>query len=65
MNIPDDQRTTVTFGWFADGHDGDGWYYWEDEYPEEGSTGAFGTKAEAVAHAKDAGYNVTDAVVES
>jgi len=37
-------------------HDGPGWYYWDNEYRDEGSVGAFATREEAEAHAKDAGY---------
>ncbi len=37
------------------GHDGDGWYYWEEEYPEEGSVGAFPTREEAIGHAEECG----------
>jgi hypothetical protein len=40
----------------AEGHSGPGWYYWDDEYRDEGSVGAFETKEEAMAHAADAGY---------
>ncbi len=36
--------------------DGPGWYYWDDEYPEEGVVGAFATREEAEAHAREAGY---------
>lgn len=41
--------------WVADGHDGDGWYYWDAEYPDEGSVGAFGTRKEALEHATESG----------
>jgi hypothetical protein len=34
----------------------DGWYYMDDEYPEEGSVGPFRSLAEAEAHAAEAGY---------
>lgn len=43
----------------ASWHDGPGWYWTIDEYPEEGSCGAFLTRKEAVDHATDAGYRVT------
>lgn len=39
-------------------HDGPGWYYTLDEYPDEGSCGAFPTKNEAIAHARGCGYSV-------
>ena len=41
---------------FTEAHDGPGWYYWDDEYRDEGSVGAFETRVEAEAHAKEAGY---------
>jgi hypothetical protein len=37
------------------GHDGHGWYYWDEECPGEGSCGAFETLGEALVHASD-GY---------
>lgn len=40
-------------------HDGPGWYYTIDDYPDEGSCGAFQTREEAVAHAETCGYAVT------
>jgi len=39
-------------------HDGPGWYYWDDEYRDEGSVGAFATREEAILHATDAGYRL-------
>ena len=39
-------------------HDGAGWYYVDDEYPDEGSCGAFATRDEAVDHARESGYAV-------
>ena len=57
MNTDDDdnkETATVYYGnetW----HDGPGWYYVLDEYPDEGSCGAFATKGEAIAHAARAG----------
>ncbi|MCZ6868085.1 MAG: hypothetical protein O7G84_01115 [Gammaproteobacteria bacterium] len=38
------------------GYDGAGWYYWDAEYPAEGSVGAFVTLDEACDHAVEAGY---------
>lgn len=58
-----DERSTVTlhyaspdegFAW----HDGPGWYYVIDEYPDEGSCGAFATCREAREHAERDGYRV-------
>lgn len=42
----------------GDWHDGPGWYYWDDDYPDEGSIGAFATREEAEQHAVEAGYRV-------
>ena len=42
----------------CDGWDGYGWYYWWDEYPDEGSVGAFWTRDEALQHAVS--YGVLD-----
>jgi hypothetical protein len=39
-------------------HDGPGWYWVIDEYPDEGSCGAFETELEAREHAISAGYEV-------
>lgn len=38
----------------AASHDGPGWYWWDAEYPDEGSTGAFATRDEAEADARPA-----------
>lgn len=40
------------------GHDGPGWYYWDSEYPEEGSIGTFESFEEAARHAATAYYRV-------
>ena len=37
-----------------------GWHYYDESYPDEGSVGPFDTEAEAVKHAEDAGYEVTN-----
>ena len=37
-------------------HDGAGWYWVDDEYPYEGSCGAFHTVKEAESHARMCGY---------
>lgn len=43
-------------------HDGPGWYWTIDDYPDDGSCGAFATRAEAIEHATSAGYEIpTDA----
>lgn len=43
-------RVTFRLG-DATWHDGPGWYYTIDDYPDEGSCGAFATRQEAAAHA--------------
>lgn len=37
---------------------GDGWYYWDREYPEEGSCGPFDSLVELKGHAVEGGYTV-------
>ena len=37
-------------------HDGPGWYYTINDYPDEGSCGAFDTCSDAMEHADEAGY---------
>jgi hypothetical protein len=44
----------VVFVYWEDGHSGPGWYYYDREYPDEGSCGAFSSRSEAEEHAKDA-----------
>jgi hypothetical protein len=46
-------RVQLDRGWEA--HDGAGWYLHLDEYPEEGSVGAFATRDEAVAWVQASG----------
>ena len=49
----DDDRALVRVEhWGDEAHDGPGWYYYFDEYPEEGSCGAFATREECEAHAR-------------
>lgn len=45
----------------ASWHDGPGWYYTIDDYPDEGSCGAFATRDEAAAHALESGYEAAHA----
>jgi hypothetical protein len=60
---PDDDEVSVTvYLWGEEAHDGAGYYYVEDEYPEEGSVGAFKTLDEAVAHARES-YEVVNVSV--
>ena len=39
-------------------HAGPGWYYVDEEYPDEGSCGSFETAEEAIRHAEAADYRV-------
>lgn len=48
----DSRGFSITY-WKIGAHDGPGWYYWDTDYPDEGSVGSFATKAEAVAHAAE------------
>lgn len=59
----DDEPSTATLRYGdATWHDGPGWYYTIDDYPDEGSCGAFATRVEAIDHATGAGYEIpTDA----
>lgn len=43
-------------------HDGPGWYYVDDDYPDEGSCGAFATAEEARSHAEACGYDVVEGI---
>lgn len=40
-------------------HDGPGWYYVIDDYPDEGSCGAFASRGEAIEQAARAGLVTT------
>jgi hypothetical protein len=55
--MTDDEPETATL-YLGDStwHDGPGWYYVIDDYPDEGSCGSFATKEESIAHAKRNGY---------
>jgi hypothetical protein len=39
-------------------HGGPGWYFVDDDYPDEGSAGAFGTREDAEKAATECGYYV-------
>jgi len=54
----DDKPTATIHHGDAAWHDGVGWYYVDDEYPDEGSCGAFATRDEAVARAVQDGFVV-------
>ncbi len=45
----------------ASWHDGPGWYYTIDDYPDEGSCGAFASRVLAEQHAEIAGHTVSEA----
>jgi hypothetical protein len=50
---------TAIVKWFnSNAYDGRGWYYYDEEYPEEGSVGSFKTREEAENHALKTGYEV-------
>jgi hypothetical protein len=52
QEMPDDEATATLY-YLDVAHDGAGFYYVDDEYPEEGSCGAFATVEEAIAHADE------------
>ena len=54
----DDDKTSVTVMYGENGHDGPGWYFYESEYPDEGSFGAYATRADAEDAARASGYEV-------
>lgn len=45
-----ESKDTAILAFFT-GDKGAGWYYWDQEYPEEGACGPFGSDEEAEAHA--------------
>lgn len=48
----------------TDGHSGPGWYFWDSEYPEEGSTGAYTSVQQAAVDIKQIDCDVEiDSVV--
>lgn len=51
MTDDNDPITATLHEGDATWHDGPGWYYIEDEYPE-GSCGAFATREQAIEHAR-------------
>lgn len=53
-----DQPTCTFHLGDAEWHDGPGWYIVDDEYPEDGSAGAFETRADAEKFAAEMGYYV-------
>jgi hypothetical protein len=64
-DTPNDLPITFHLG-DASWHDGEGWYYTFDDYPDEGSCGAFATREEAEGHAEascDDADEVDDTVV--
>lgn len=55
-----DENYTATITYYEDAHDGPGWYYIDDVYPDEGSVGAFNSCSEAAEHAEATGYTVRE-----
>lgn len=49
-------RPVAILHFFDAAHSGRGWYYWLEEYPEEGSVGAFDFRDQAAKHAHTAGF---------
>lgn len=53
------------FARVEDGHDGPGWYYWTEEYPDEGSAGAFETLEAARLHCFESVCDAEDKHVDA
>lgn len=52
-------RTTIAVvKWYDDTGDGPGWYYYDEEYQDEGVIGKFASREEAEEHAYAAGYQI-------
>ncbi len=56
----DELPVAIIVKWGEEAHDGPGWYYYDEEYKDEGSIGSFDTREEAVADAKAAGYRIDE-----
>lgn len=56
--VADAERSTASVHYWETAYDGPGWYYVIEEYPDEGSCGAFSTAIEAKQHARDCGYAI-------
>jgi hypothetical protein len=65
LEVDDDAPTATLAEGDASWHDGPGWYYIDDEYPDEGSCGAFSTRNEAIEHARAAGFRVDSAAMNT
>ena len=55
----DEKALAVVLHWDS-GHDGPGWYYYDESYPDEGSVGAFTFRQDAETHAREGGYRVEE-----
>lgn len=51
----------AVFVYWTDAHSGPGWYFYGEDYPDEGAVGAFATIEEAKAMAIKHEYRVDDA----
>lgn len=51
---PHDEPDAAVVVHFSDAHDGPGWYYYSEEYPDEGCCGRFDSQDECMAHASQA-----------
>ncbi len=54
-----DEQPLATVVYYADAHDGPGWYFVIDDYPDEGSCGAFKTREDAAEFARSEGNRIT------
>lgn len=53
----DDKQVAIVL-YYRKAYGGPGWYYYDEDYQDEGVCGPFDTKEEAKEHAEEAGYKV-------
>ena len=59
------EKAVAVVEFVQQGHGGPGWYYWDEDYTDEGSVGPFGSCHEAEAHAREADYQIASAAQPS
>jgi len=55
-----EDKAIAVLVFYDEAYDGPGWYYYDQEYPEDGSCGAFSSKEEAISHAESGDYEVVE-----
>lgn len=59
-SVTDDKPTCSIREGADDWHDGAGWYWMDDDYPEDsGYVGAFATEQDCIEHARRCGYDTS------